>query len=442
MSTFNRARPGIRRPRAGLRRHATPTRRAGPGSRHRPRRRSGAAPRVPPRKILLAVALLVAAGLASFLWAQESTTAVARQFVYTAPTANDVALSLPDTVKADLREIGLRHERIAWTRVESTSAINTTVIDMTPRAGNSPNSPVLKVHDRAIQAIDTRISGLEAGMNAAKASTGDHALFAGLTKISFGDAPVTIISSGLDLVAPVDFRALNWTVPSKEIVTNVKEAGELPNLHEAEVTFVVAPTAGTQDQLREAQKTYRNDVWTALLTSSNAASVTFVDATGTDATGTDAASLTPAPPIPIPALPKTPVEPVKDPVNPKKTLCSLPGSIYFRADEPVLIDRSRTVQDLQPCISAALAANATYELDGWTAYVGALAANGAPAIDSPANRALSTARVQAIADLLVSDMKVAPEKITRRTGHGNVDQPYPNPRDPANRLVVISYLIQ
>jgi hypothetical protein len=427
----------------GSRRRTTRTSRAGRGNprRHvrRSARRGRAAPRLPLWKIFIAVGLLAAIGAAAFLLGalknSVETIDVARHFVYTAPTANDAAITLPEAVKADLRGIGLRHERIAWSRVDSTSAIDTTVLDMTPRSGDSGNGPVLKVQDRSIQAIDAKINGLEASLNASRASTGDRALFSGLTKVDFGGAPITIISSGLDLASPLDFRTLNWSVRPQEIVAYVKKAGEQPNLHGAAVTFVAVPAAGAQEQLREMQKTYRNDVWTALLTSSNAASVTFVDATGTIA-----ASPTPAPPVALPALPGTPVQPMKDPVDPKKIVCSLPSSTYFRENEPVLLDKAKTIQDLQPCISAALAADATFELDGWTSYEGPLAANGRPAVDSPDNRRLSIARVQAIADLLVSDMNVPRNKVTHVTGHGNVDQPNPDPRSPANRLVVVSYL--
>ncbi|MGH3803774.1 MAG: hypothetical protein ACRDTD_27310, partial [Pseudonocardiaceae bacterium] len=309
------------------------------------------------------------------------------------------------------------------------------VVDLTPRSGSSADGPVLKIRDRAIEAIDAKISNLEASLNAPEASTGDRALFHGLTKISFGDAPVTIISPGLDLANPVDFRALEWTVPPQEVVANVRKAGELPNLHAAAVTFVVVPPAGAQAQLREAQKTYRNGVWTALLTASNASSVTFLEATGTTA-----ASSTPAPTVALPPLPGTPIQPVKDPVNPNKTTCSLPSSTYFRFNEAVLLDKAQTIHDLQPCISAALTANATLQLDGWTSYEGPLTSAGWPAIDSTDNRTLSTARVQAIADLLVNHMNVPASNITRLTGHGNNDQPNPDPRSPANRLVVISYL--
>ena len=395
--------------------------------------------RAPSRKLLIGIGLIAAIGTVAYLLGafEPSTvepTSIARQFVYTAPTANDAAIALPDAVKTDLREIGLHHQQIAWTRVDSTSRIDTTIIDMTPRSGNSPDSPVLKIEDRALQAIDAQISFLESSMNASRASTGDRALFSGLTKITFGGAPVTIISSGLDLAKPVDFRTLNWTVPAQQVIATVKRSGELPDLHRAAVTFVVVPAAGVQEQLRDAQTTYRNALWSALLASSYALSVTFLDATGSNAS-----SLTPAPAVAVPALPDTPIRPVQDPINPKKAVCSLPSASYFKVNRALLLDQRKTIHDLQSCITAALAVDASIELDGWTSYEGPLAANGTPAVDDPDNRTLSMQRVQTIADLLVRDMHVPHNTITRETGHGNVDQPDPDPRSPANRLVVISY---
>jgi hypothetical protein len=329
----------------------------------------------------------------------------------------------------------LHNERLALTRVDSTSSVDTQIVDLTPRAGEAPDSPVLKVQSRAEQAINKKIDDLEATMNASTASTGNRALFAGLTKINFGQGPVTIVSSGLDLASPVDFRKLNWIVPPHQVVDSVRQAGELPDLHRAPVRFVLVPPAAGQEQLRAAQKRYLTDVWTALLDAGNASSVTFIDANGVDA-----ASATPAPAVAVPTLPGTPVEPVTDPADPKRTLCRLVSSTYFEFDSPALVDRARTIADLRPCIETALATGAALELDGWASYEGALSAEGKPITDFPKNRALSTARAQTIADLLVRDLEVPRNKITRITGHGNTDQPDPDPRSPANRLVVVSYV--
>ena len=57
------------------------------------------------------------------------------------------------------------------------------------------------------------------------------------------------------------------------------------------------------------------------------------------------------------------------------------------------------------------------------------------------NQTLSEQRVQTIASLLVNDLHVPQSAITHQVGHGNVDQPNPDPRSAANRVVVITYTV-
>ncbi len=218
-------------------------------------------------------------------------------------------------------------------------------------------------------------------------------------------------------------------------MTVVKRAGALPTLH-GPVMFVIVPTAGPQLQLGPAQKNYRNAVWTALLTAAGATSVTFIDANGTTASP----GAPSAPTVAVPGLPGTPIQLV--PVGKNSVRCTLPAS-YFIFSTARLIDTAKTKQDLAPCINAALAAHATFALDGWTSYEGPLNASGKPAVDDAYNRKLSEARVQTIANLLVHDLDVPRSAITRLTGHGNVNQPDPaDPRSPANRVVVITYTVK
>jgi hypothetical protein len=99
------------------------------------------------------------------------------------------------------------------------------------------------------------------------------------------------------------------------------------------------------------------------------------------------------------------------------------------------------VQNLTPCITDALAAHATFALDGWTSYEGPLNADGKPEFDYAYNQTLSEQRVQTIASLLVNDLHVPQSAITHQVGHGNVDQPNPDPRSAANRVVVITYTV-
>lgn len=358
---------------------------------------------------------------------------VAGQFIYTARTANDAAITLPGVVQAGLRQAGLAHQSIELTRVDYKGDVSTSDIDMTPRTGNSSQDPPLKVPGRALPAIHAKISSIETDVNAAAGTTGGRTLYAGLTRTDFTGVPVTIISSGIDLADPDNFRSLKWKVPPGDVVADVKNSGALPALH-GPVTFVLVPTAGLQPQLEQAQKNYLKAVWTALLTAAGATSVTFIDAS----TATASSAAPSASTVPVPDLPTTPISQVP---GPKGMTCTVTQS-YFVFKTAELVDAAKTIRDLTPCTTAALAAHATFALDGWTSYEGPLNAEGKPVFNDPANITLSDERVQNIADLLVNDLGVPVSAITRTTGHGNVDQPNPDPRSAANRVVVITYTIK
>ena len=387
--------------------------------------------------IVLALAYLMARhAIAEANTGHPERDPVAAQFIYTVPTANDATITLPAAVQSDLVQIGLDHRLIALTRVDSDGNASTSVIDMTPRTGNSPSDPALMVAGRAVPVIDAKVSAIEKIINSPAASgSGGQALYAGLTKITFTGAPVTIISTGLDLANPDNFRSLQWSVPPKELLAVVKGAGALPALH-GPVTFVIVPTAGAQPQLGQAQRNYRNAVWKTLLTAAGATSVTFIDANGTTASPRAPS----APTVPVPALPTTPIPAVSAGNNTVR--CTLPAN-YFFFGTAKLVDPTTTEQDLTPCIHAALDAHATFALDGWASYQGPLNANGQPEFDYAYNLKLSKERVQTIANLLANDLGVPWSSVTRVSWHGDLDQPDPgDPSSPANQVVIITYTIK
>ena len=305
-------------------------------------------PDAAPARRLLGRALSIAAGVTVILsiltashiihWSSgEDSQTVALQLVYTARTANDAAITLPDAVKDDLLQIGLAHRSIEVTRVGYTGNVSTASMDMTPRTGNSSTDPPLRVADREGPAIDAKISGIQAAVNSTAGTTGGgRALFLGLTRTTFTDAPVTIISSGLDLANPDNFRTLNWVVPPAVVVADVKKAEALPPLH-SPVTFVLVPTAGPQQQLGQAQTDYLEAIWTDLLKAAGATSVTFIDATGTTASSAAPS----APTVPVPALPGTPIAQI--PAGNNEVTCTVPDSyfIFDTADaDRALADRT------------------------------------------------------------------------------------------------------
>jgi outer membrane protein OmpA-like peptidoglycan-associated protein len=387
------------------------------------------------------VALLAGVGLGRFKRdlglgrPAAAAGSVAYQVVYTARTANDAAIALPAVVQKDLLSAGLAHQSIALFRVGYTGEVSGSPIDMTPRTGNSSTDQPLRVHDREVPAIDAKISGIQADVNAAAAGTGGgRALFLGMTRITFTDGPVIIISSGLDLANPDNFRALDWSVPAAQLAADVRKADDLPALP-GPVTFVLVPPAGPQQQLGQAQEMYIEAVWTALLKAAGATSVTFVDATGITAPSAAPS----APTVQVPALVDTPIPPVP---GPNGVTCTVPDS-YFQFDKAQLIDPAQTVTNLTSCIHDALAAHATFAIDGWTSYEGPLTADGRPEFDYAYNQTLSDQRVRTIANLLVNDLRVPPADITHLQGHGNEDQPDPgSPRSADNRVVVIRYTVK
>ena len=433
-----RRRPTRTRRRAVARRH--PARRTGRGRGRAPQLslgRSLTAAALGAAVVLALVAYLVAhhaiaeAGAASRQVGSATADPAAAHFIYTAPTANDANITLPDAVQEELLQIGLDHQSIALTRVSPDGNVSTSYIDMTPRTGNSSTDPPLKVNGRAVPVIEAKISAIEKAIDS-PAATGGQALFVGLTRTDFTRAPVVIVSTGLDLANPDNFRSLKWSFPSEELAADLKKAGALPALH-GSVRFVIVPTAGAQPQLGQAQKNYRKQVWTALLKAAGATSVGFIDANGTIAS----AKAPSAPSVPVPGLPLTPIALVPEGTNTVR--CTLPAS-YFVFGTAKLVNAAATEQDLTPCINAALAANATFALDGWASYQGPLNANGDPAVDYAYNRKLSKKRVQTIANLLVNEFGVRLSAITRLTWHGNVNQPDPgDPGSPANQVVRITY---
>jgi transcriptional regulator with XRE-family HTH domain/outer membrane protein OmpA-like peptidoglycan-associated protein len=401
---------------------------------------------------LLSRALGVVAGVAVILsvltagriihWSSSGATsatgiqsAPALQLIYTERTANDAAVTLPTSVQHDLLQAGLAYQSIELTRVGYTGNVSASYVDMTPRTGASSTDPPLRVQGREVPAIDAKISGIQAAINDSGAATGGgRSLFTGLTRTTFTNAPVVIISTGLDLANPDNFRTLNWAVPPAVVVANVKKAEVLPTLH-GRVTFVLVPTAGPQAQLGSAQKSYLEAVWTALLKASGATSVTF-----TDAAALTASSAAPsAPTVPVPSLPSTPI--VQVPAGNNQVTCTVPDS-YFVFDTAVLTAPTQTAQNLSACITAALTDHATFALDGWTSYEGPLNARGQPEFNYPYNITLSRERVQAVANLLTRDFGVPASSITRETGHGNINQPDPDPRSAGNRVVIITYTVK
>jgi outer membrane protein OmpA-like peptidoglycan-associated protein len=380
-------------------------------------------------------AALAAASLAFTLLQPPQASAPAREVaaevLFTAPTANDSRISLA-RLQGVLHAIAQRHQKILVTRVDADGKTSTTTVDLTPRVDDQPGSEILKVQERAEDAIEAILNRLENEMNVQASPPGGRSLFLGLLRAEFlKGVPVYVISSGLDLDDPVDFRKLGFDVPPAQLVEKLTAARQLPNLEGAEVEFILTPSTGQQEQLRQKEKTYVKAVWKALLEAGHASSVDFVEDTGGDSTSTVNAA-----PVALPPLPGTPIRPVQNSQEPEEWTCEMSAATYFVPNEAVLLDKARTASDMKDCI-ARVGVNSRVSLDGWTAYLGELDTAGRPKNNPQLNIDLSKERCQAVADLLVEN-GVDHGLITRMTGHGSQDQPYPQvPSSEKNRVVII-----
>lgn len=416
-----------------------PTRRRTLGSRRRPLSR-----RPQRRGRVVAIAGLglagAAAGLAAMIWTSNADSCadcdepdVAMTIVYTAPTANSSAYTVDPATTEALTVIGQDHRSVRLVRVDGDGSVSTDVIDLTPRVSPDEDSDVLKVPARADEAIQRSIDGIERRINETAATAPGHALLTGLTTLNLDPSiPLTIVSTGLDTTDPADFRRLAFDVAPTDLVTALESAGELPALPGADVTFVMLRPAGPQAPLRQPHQTYVTRVWQELLTAAGASRVEFVTPDPAPAAARQEADT-----VPIPAAPGTPVRPeevatntVSSPTPTRTSTCRLASATFFEPDRATLLDRAATLQALQSCVAQVRAATVV-DVEGHTATV-----NGGP--NSPAAVALSLQRAQVVAELLV-ELGVGQDQITRIHGSGNANPPYPDPEDPRNRCVVVTF---
>lgn len=352
--------------------------------------------------------------------------------VYTAPSSTEGGVHLPSTVRDDLRTLGRDQKSVTLVRVEADGAISQTSIDLTPRAGGH----VLKVEERADQAINTTLDGMEATMGT---PTGDgatsRALYTGLLRASIPDGVPLYLLSSLDLTDPLDFRKLAFGVAPERIVEVLTEAGQVPDIAGSPVTFVLLPAAGEQPRMRNAEKTYTKNVWReVLMRGAGASDVVFLE--GLDVP-TSATASTPI--VPLPDLPGTPIKPAVDPAAPEETICTVPSTTYFEYGDATLTYPAATADALRSCIAKALEANAPITIDAWTSYEGRLDGTGRPVENPPADVKLSQARAEAIRSVLTDRLGVPAANIARVVGHGSDSQPDPDPRSAANRVTVVRY---
>jgi outer membrane protein OmpA-like peptidoglycan-associated protein len=367
------------------------------------------------------VLALVIAGLALFSAAGRqikeccNPLAPIASVVFDGASANSESVPPTGVLGDEFRHAADENRSIRLVGIDGAgNVVSNEQFDMTPKLDNGT---VLKVAGRAEQATVANLDKVEQKINDANTAVPGQAVFLGLERLQLNtSAPIYVVSSLLDTSDPLDMRRLGWDVAPKKVVAGLKKSAELPDLTGADITFVVRPVAGDQEQLRQPQVEYREVLWRELALASGAAKVRFVYVDGTAPSSTVA-----GPVVPIPPPPTTPV-----PVNPKSGTCTVDTSAYFASDSDRLLDRAGTKAALRECV-AEIGTNASVEVVGYTA-------GSDP--DSKFAQALSKRRARAIAELLES--LGVPSSHIEAVGMGNRNQPYPDPYDARNRSVVVS----
>lgn len=397
--------------------------------RRHPRRRPSALKRrmkTPVLILLIASVVIVAlAATGAAWWSMHPTTNAGEHtpvsLLVTAPTAEEAAPGVPPSVRSRLTEIGLADGSVAVHRVDSDGVVDSRTVDLTPRIDPlDPTSPPIRTRERAENALGKVLDAMETDLSTRPATTGGRSLYTGLLGLDLEPrSRLVIISSGLDLKDPLDFRRLAFDADPEAVVGALEREGEFPRLDDVDVTFVVSGTLGDQPPLRRGQLEYVRGVWTAILQRAGA-SVEFV-------AGVTASGAPGAPNAPVLALPPLGVTP-----GPEPRTCELPSSAYFVAGESALVgDGAGAAADLARCLKGT-APTTQLTLDGWVADTGTR-----PERDVE----LSQERVDAVADLLIRELGVDPARIVRRTGHGTRDLPDPDdPASPRNRVVLVRWL--
>lgn len=368
-----------------------------------------------------AVVALILAALAVFGTAKEKIKECClpggafTQIVFAEATENAQSVPMTGVLGDELRLAADEHRSVRLIGVGGDGkVVSNDEFDMTPKLDNGT---VLKVAGRAEEATNENLKLVARTINDTNASEPGQAIFLGLERLQLDmDAPIFIVSSLLDTSDPLDMRRLGWDVAPEKVVAELEKSGELPDLSGADITFIIRPVWGAQEQLRQPQVEYREALWTALAAASGAAKVRFEYAKGSVPLSTVA-----APVVPIPAPPTTPV-----PVNPEARTCTVDTSAYFAADSDSLLDKASTKAALRQCVEQ-------IGSDSSVTVVGHTAGNDP---DSKFAIDLSKKRAEAIKKLLES--LGTPSSHIEAVGMGNRNQPYPDPFDVRNRSVVVT----
>jgi flagellar motor protein MotB len=295
-------------------------------------------------------------------------------------------------------------------------------VDLTPRRGHRPDAPEEKSTSRRAVTAKANVDQVDRLVGDVVATTAGHSLLAGLQ--AAGRLPATTIvicSSGIDTSDPMDLRAFGFDSPPSQLVTFLRNADALPDLHGRDVYLALAPAHGPQQRLTLPIVRDLTALWTAIIEASGGTVHEVASASTAAAVSTVRTPAVPVPRLVTPANHR-PTGPTNAPIR-----VELPAAALFRPDSMELIDRDATAREMRAVAERIVARAATVTIVGHTA-LDRDGLHGSPR--------LSLDRAKVIERILVQ-LGVPSRSIVRVTGVGATQPTRQPPTDPRNRVVVV-----
>ena len=219
-----------------------------------------------------------------------------------------------------------------------------------------------------------------------------------------GEATVLVVSSAVQGTDPVNLGVLGFDFDPNTVVDDLQARNLMPNLSGKTVIFVgMGDVAGAQPALNPAARGELTDLWLAVCRRAGAVSC---DVDPTPAVATPPAATTPVPVVPVP----DPSTMVIDPATPDQ---ALPSEVLFEPNSATL--RPGASDALRPLADRIITERSRVHLVGHVWKV-------TDADDRDKAIELSTARAQAVRDLLVNELKVPADQVVEVRGAG-FDEP-------------------
>lgn len=328
------------------------------------------------RTVVLAVVLvgLVAAvmGLRQF-WGAPAVAADVPQVTIVQPagTVLEADIGWPVEVTDLLTAVAEGNGTLEWVKADGDNRTETVSLDLTPRTDRGDEIKPPSARETAIAGM---LAEQVAAMNAFDATSPGRSALAGLQAVKPGGAgPVLLVTVGLDTNDPLNMATLGFDAPIVDVMADLAANNEIPdNLDGRDVWLVWMPTAGDQPPMRQPQRDYRDQLYSAIV-EAGGGSVTRV----LDTEAAPAGSAGQAPVVPIPAAPDTFVPVVETvppvtgtdgtPSSPTVQTCVLPTGVFFHPETAEFLDRDAAKTAVKYCLGNIILPGTTVDLIGRTA---------------------------------------------------------------------------